>query len=206
MTLTYWLLLAALPLLAVERVAYALIWRWPDAFTAVCHRLGWIDPVRVLRWLFVAFKAMQALVFAVWIAGHGGPQPLSWPPGTADVIAVLALMAGQVLNVAVFVRLGAVGVFYGTRFGHVVQWCTGFPFSLLSHPQYVGTVLSIWALFLLTRYPAPDWSLLPILETVYYVLGARAEQMPSGDAAAAGPSAPSVLPQSPRPAPLPWTR
>ena len=105
-----------------------------------------------------------------------------------------------------FVRLGSVGVFYGTRFGHVVQWCTGFPFSLLSHPQYVGTVLSIWGLFLLTRYPAPDWFLLPLLETAYYVMGAIAERVPPPDAAAAHPSAPSVLPPPPRPAPLPWTR
>lgn len=206
MTSTYWLLLAAAPLLAVERVAYALIWRWPDTFRLSCQRMGASDPVRVLRWLFVAFKMLQLSVFAGWIAAHGGPLPIDGSVTLSTMLAVLALTLGQVLNVAVFVRLGAVGVFYGTRFGHIVRWCTGFPFSLLSHPQYVGTVLSIWGLFLLTRYPAPDWSLLPILETVYYVLGAWAERMPSGDAAAAGPSAPSVLPQSPRPAPLPWTR
>jgi methylene-fatty-acyl-phospholipid synthase len=206
MTPTYWLLLAACPLLAVERVAYALIWRRPDVFRAVCHRVGWTDPVRVLRWLFVAFKVLQCAVFLLWIGGHGGVQPPHWPPGIAGVIAVLAVATGQTLNVSVFVRLGSVGVFYGMRFGHVVQWCTGFPFSLLSHPQYVGTVLSIWGLFLLTRYPAPDWFLLPLLETAYYVIGALGERVPPPDAATAAPSAPSVLPSPPRPAPLPWTR
>lgn len=206
MTPTYWLLLAACPLLAVERVAYALIWRRPEVFRAVCHRVGWTDPVRVLRWLFVAFKVLQCAVFLLWIGGHGGVQPPHWPPGIAGVIAVLAVATGQTLNVSVFVRLGSVGVFYGMRFGHVVQWYTGFPFSLLSHPQYVGTVLSIWGLFLLTRYPAPDWFLLPLLETAYYVIGALGERVPPPDAATAAPSAPSVLPSPPRPAPLPWTR
>lgn len=206
MTSTYWLLLAAVPLLAVERVAYALIWRWPEAFRAACDRRGSTEPVRVLRRLFVAFKLLQLTVFTMWIGWHGGIQPLHWPPGVVGVIAVLALTIGQILNVSVFVRLGTVGVFYGTRFGHVVQWCSGFPFSLLAHPQYVGTVLSIWGLFMLTRHPEPDWFLLPALETAYYLCGALAERVPPCGASAAAPSAPSVLPQSPRPDPLPGTQ
>jgi hypothetical protein len=35
---------------------------------------------------------------------------------------------GQTLNAGVFYQLGSVGVFYGNRFGHDVEWCRGFPF------------------------------------------------------------------------------
>jgi hypothetical protein len=80
------------------------------------------------------------------------------------------------LNMSVFYRLGKVGVFYGRQLGYEIPWCRAFPFSLLRHPQYVGTLLSIWGFFLVMRFPHNDWYLLPTLETVYYVLGAYFEQ------------------------------
>jgi hypothetical protein len=46
-----------------------------------------------------------------------------------------------------------------------------FPFSLLAHPQYVGTLLTIWGGFTLVRFPRDDWWALPLLETVYYLGG-----------------------------------
>ena len=81
--------------------------------------------------------------------------------------------AGQCLNFAVFHRSGAVGVFYGSRFGRAVPWVCGFPFSVLAHPQYVGAVAAIWGLFLATRFPHPDWIAFSLLETIYYAVGAR---------------------------------
>jgi methylene-fatty-acyl-phospholipid synthase len=60
------------------------------------------------------------------------------------------------------------------RFGQSVPWVEGFPFSVVPHPQYTGTVLSIWGLFLLARYPY--WIALPILATVYYASNAWFER------------------------------
>jgi len=93
----------------------------------------------------------------------------------ALVIGGVLIVAGQLLNGSVFYRLGSAGVFYGNILGHEVPWCRDFPFSVLSHPQYIGTVLSIWGFFLAARFPNDDWSLLPALETVYYIVGARLE-------------------------------
>ncbi len=86
------------------------------------------------------------------------------------------IAAGQILNIGVFYRLGKVGVFYGDKFGYAVPWCQKFPFSLLDHPQYVGTLLSIWGFFVVMRFPHDDWYLLPALETVYYGLGVYFER------------------------------
>ena len=39
----------------------------------------------------------------------------------------------------------------------------------------MGTVLTIWGIFLAARFPHPDWYLLPAVETVFYVVGAHLE-------------------------------
>jgi phosphatidyl-N-methylethanolamine N-methyltransferase len=66
-------------------------------------------------------------------------------------------------------------VFYGYQLGYNIPWSRAFPFSWFKHSQYVGTVWSIWGLFLILRFPQSDWYILPTLETVYYLLGAYFE-------------------------------
>ena len=72
-------------------------------------------------------------------------------------------------------ELGSSGVFYADRFGQRIPRCREFPFSLFDHPQYMGTLASIWGLFIVMRFPYPDWYLLPALETIYYSVGAWLE-------------------------------
>ena len=167
-------------LLSLERICYVVIARAPHAFRAWCAR-PWVgrlgEPVDVVRWLFVTFKAVQGAVFFGWCFLHGGGSllPLDAPPWAIG-LGLTLIGAGQLLSTSVFYRLGPAGVFYGSQLGHSVPWCHGFPFAYLTHPQYVGTVLSIWGLFLIARFPHPDWYALPVLETVYYWVGARLEE------------------------------
>ena len=169
--MTWWLFAWSAVLLSLERIAYIVIWHWPEGFRRWSAVFG--EPVAVVRGLFLAFKVIQAGVFAAWIAWHGVRPP---DDPVTIVVALGLIITGQVLNAGVFAALGHAGVFYGNRFGHDLPWRTGFPFSLVSHPQYVGTVLSIWGLFVLTRFPGPDWYILPALETAFYIAGARYEQ------------------------------
>lgn len=170
-------LIAAL-LLALERACYVAVWRSPGRFRRAVF--DWIgpaaEPVRALANLFVAFKVVQATVFLGWCLYFGGGRllpPAAPPPVLAAGTGLI--VAGQVLNAAVFMRLGLTGVFYGNRFGHAVHWRYGFPFSWLRHPQYVGTVATIWGVFLTLRFPHPDWVVLPLLESAYYVAGSFLE-------------------------------
>lgn len=177
-------LLAAALLLAIERACYVWAWRAPDAFRAICAGRGGLasGPTEALRALFVGFKALQIGVFTWWCLAHGGAG--AWPPdapGWAMAIGAGLVATGQALNVGVFYRLGSVGVFYGNRFGYDVAWCDAFPFSVTAHPQYVGTVLTIWGAFLILRFPHDDWIVLPALETIYYLAGARLERLSGGD-------------------------
>ena len=166
-------------LLSVERLCYAFAWRRPELFRRVSLRLGLGggDPVRALERLFYAFKGLQLSVFLAWCLAHGDGTlwPPSGPPVLSALLGLCILAAGQLLNLSVFYRLGRTGVFYGSRFGYRLPICRQFPFSWLRHPQYVGTVLSIWGLFVVLRFPHDDWLVLPVLQTLYYAVGAYLE-------------------------------
>jgi phosphatidyl-N-methylethanolamine N-methyltransferase len=179
------LLAGAALLLSLERLCYVFIARRPERFQRLCRRpplarLG--EPVAVVRRLLYAFKVVQFAVFAAWCLVHGDSGV--WPAEPDPLVlglATTAVVAGQILNWSVFYRLGMIGVFYGDRLGHRVPWCEGFPFSMFLHPQYVGAVLTIWGFFLGMRFPHDDWLVLPVLETIYYAVGAHLEPEPQLD-------------------------
>ncbi len=176
--MTVWSGILAAGLLSLERLLYVWVWHRPTRFGALSQRVApHTDPVDALHALFWLCKVLQAAVFLGWCTSWGSSDP--WPPRAgAPALAAGAslLLAGQLLNLSVFYRLGRVGVFYGNRLGHPVPWCRRFPFSVLKHPQYVGTVLSIWGFFVILRFPHADWFVLPALETAYYAAGAYLEQ------------------------------
>ena len=196
----------AAALLSIERVCYIRVWRRPEEFRAIWRGLAPSDaaasPVDGLRYLFYSFKALQLGVFAwwCWIFGSGSALAVRSPAALAAGAALTA--AGQALNIVVFKRLGRIGVFYGNRFGYSVPWVRQFPFSVLKHPQYAGALLSIWGLFLMMRFPGADWWVLPVLETIYYAIGATIEQLggfapqtPSRTRGAGTPETPTPLPR-----------
>lgn len=171
-------LITAAVLLSLERICYVMVWRAPEAFRAWCARPGtrrFGDATDVLALCFIIFKGVQAAVFVGWCVVHGRGN--IWPdaPGWALASGSTLILVGQLLNVSVFARLGKTGVFYGNRLGHDVQWRHAFPFTWLRHPQYAGTVMSIWGFFLVMRFPAGDWLALPMLESLYYWIGAHLE-------------------------------
>jgi methylene-fatty-acyl-phospholipid synthase len=135
------------------------------------------EPVTVLQKLFYGFKGIQVGVFFGWcyLYGNGSLLPLSGDVFSLGIGGAL-IVVGQILNFSVFYRLGKVGVFYGNKLGHAIPWCRGFPFSFCKHPQYIGTSVSIWGIFLALRFPHEDWYVLPALETGYYILAAYFEQ------------------------------
>lgn len=171
-------LAVAAALLAVERACYVLISRAPAAFRALCARWAPVGgPVAVVERLFVAFKALQLSVFAAWCYVHGDGSLLPTHGRPLEfALASALIVVGQVFVIATFYRLGRIGVFFGDRLGYRVRRCHEFPFSVLAHPQYVGTIVTIWGLFLAMRFPHDDWYALPILETVYYAAGAWLEE------------------------------
>jgi len=181
-------LLVAGALLSVERACYVWIARAPGSFRAFVARAGLGDPVGVVEKLFYAFKALQLSVFAAWCYVHGASM-MPTAPASLITAAAVVIVAGQGLVMSAFYQLGRVAVFFGDRLGHDVPWCWAFPFSALPHPQYFGTVLTIWAFFAAMRFPFPDWYVLPVVETVYYGIGALLEEpAPDGERSGSSPA------------------
>ena len=61
----------------------------------------------------------------------------------------------------------------GFKLGHKIPWVDGFPFNVVSHPQYVGSVLTVWgmAALLWTQAPA-GLGLIAAYWTLLYVITA----------------------------------
>ena len=57
----------------------------------------------------------------------------------------------QALNIGIYRAIGHEGVYYGFKLGHTIPWHDGFPFNLVPHPQYVGSVLTVWGVVALVR-------------------------------------------------------
>lgn len=173
-------IISALILLSFERLFYIFAWYFPENIKKIQSTRLFAkaeSPTDVVKYFFYLFKLLQMSVFAGWwYYFSDGTWTLSGFFGVTAFLATLAIIAGQILNFAVFVKLGDTAVFYGNRFGYKIKWQDGFPFNLISHPQYVGTVVSIWGVFALMRFPNDDWWIVPLIETVYYAAGARLEQ------------------------------
>lgn len=59
-----------------------------------------------------------------------------------------------------------------------VPWVDGFPFNVVSHPQYVGSVLSIWGLAVAVGQQRPEGTLLVAAYwTGLYVVTAMQESL-----------------------------
>jgi methylene-fatty-acyl-phospholipid synthase len=175
----FWIVLISAILLSIERISYFLIWRYPDAFCSLCSRTeiaAFGEPIDVLQRLFYIFKTIQLSVFLGWcIVFADGGLPLPGGGLLATTVGGILILVGQTLNLSVFYRLGKPGVFYGNKLGYDIPWCEGFPFSICRHPQYLGTLISIWGFFLIMRFPNNDWVMLPAIQTLYYALGAYFE-------------------------------
>jgi len=170
----------SVPLLALERLTYWWAWNHPRRFEIMAKRLPGtrdVDAVDALRRLFLLFKLIQIGVLLGWCIAFGDTwAPLPTAPTGLVVVGLLLLGFGQLLNFSVMARLGRDGVFYGNRFGRTIEWRTGFPFSIVPHPQYLGALLSVWAFMLIMRYPNPDWIALPLASTILYAWGAWVER------------------------------
>jgi methylene-fatty-acyl-phospholipid synthase len=94
-------------------------------------------------------------------------------------LAFLILVCyGQSLNVGIFQAIGHDGVYYGFKLGRKIPWVTGWPFDTVSHPQYVGSVLTIWGFVALVwgQYPGTPLLLTAGYWTLVYAATAVHEQ------------------------------
>jgi len=87
------------------------------------------------------------------------------------LVGMVLALGGQTLNAGIFRAIGHPGVYYGFKLGHAIPWVSGFPFNVVPHPQYVGSVMTVWAAAVLLWTQAPSGlGLLAIYWTILYVI------------------------------------
>jgi methylene-fatty-acyl-phospholipid synthase len=94
-------------------------------------------------------------------------------------LAFLLLVGyGQALNVGIFQAIGHEGVYYGFKLGHTIPWVNGWPFNAVQHPQYVGSVLTVWGVIALmwSQVAPAHLILLGVYWTSLYVVTGLQEQ------------------------------
>jgi methylene-fatty-acyl-phospholipid synthase len=162
--------------IASPHILYAAIWYLPEIWRAQFGR----ESVQVFAHVATAGKVLQFTAAYLWLETHSGSYTffsitrvplLVWP------VCLTMVGIGQVLNVAIYNAIGRAGVYYGFKLGSPVPWHTGFPFNVVSHPQYVGSVLTVWGLGGIVWSQAPaGFPLLLVYWTVLYVLTGLQEQ------------------------------
>ena len=73
----------------------------------------------------------------------------------ANIAAYVLSTAGTILVLTSFYRLGITGTYLGDYFGILMdEMVTGFPFTILANPMYVGTTMNFLAGALWLASPA----------------------------------------------------
>eukprot|EP00850_Spirogloea_muscicola_P014221 SM000100S09448 [mRNA] locus=s100:405144:410147:+ [translate_table: standard] len=134
---------------------YWYLWTHPRRWVAWCRGA---DPCRTMARTAHLLKLVQA-------AAVLSQSTLRWPPW----YCVLAIVAGQALNIRVYQLLGESGVYYGVRFGKYVPWVVDFPFTYIQDPQYIGSILTLlgclcWAPWPLIAVWAAGYFFMIVLE------------------------------------------
>ncbi|KAK3259109.1 hypothetical protein CYMTET_23313 [Cymbomonas tetramitiformis] len=140
----FWLIVGVL---SVPHWLYAYLWLRPEDIKAALGG-GKSHPVYKFAYIAWVIKIIQLTSLAIWYMAVGVPSVSTF--GYVQLAVGFALFAfGQFLNMSMVKAIGVKGVYYGTRLGLNIPWCTDFPFNVFDHPQYIGSVLSYWGMFLM---------------------------------------------------------
>lgn len=163
-------------LVAFPHLFYAFVWFQPHLFRALA---GPCRPVQVFAAVASVLKLVQGLAVAAWLLEK---SPVPWKKWPERISALqwcgfaLLVGVGQALNVSLYRAIGMRGVYYGTKLGEEVPWHDGYPFTIVAHPQYVGSVLTLWGGYLLlARVAPPGACLLLAFWSSLYLLTALSE-------------------------------
>eukprot|EP00457_Paulinella_chromatophora_P019574 gb/GEZN01021288.1/.p1 GENE.gb/GEZN01021288.1/~~gb/GEZN01021288.1/.p1 ORF type:complete len:198 (+),score=3.89 gb/GEZN01021288.1/:50-643(+) len=170
-------LIALMCLIASPHVLYAFVWIYPEVFISYIHSVTTAQPLDVFARMGISLKFVEFFALLLWAWDLGIPLNFKKASATQKCTAVIYFSVGQLLNIWTYQSLGRDGVYYGARLGRPVPWVNGFPFSTLSHPQYIGCSLSAWgvAAIMVPATNRQEWNDLACIATLCYVITACIE-------------------------------
>tara|TARA_B110000091_G_C13607898_1_gene387496 strand:- start:294 stop:731 length:438 start_codon:yes stop_codon:yes gene_type:complete len=138
---------------------YSLVWLRPDLIKG-----GVRDVIRV----GVAARSLELLVLSWVLYGYD----ISW---NFLGIKMTFIIAGQILNLAVYDQLGLEGVYYGSQFRDL-PIIKSFPYTVCSNPQYVGCILTYYGILLF--YPCQEVLMISLYGILWYMATTEIEKIP----------------------------
>ena len=142
-------------LISLPHWFYAFIWLQPKRYINFSKTYLSLEshPVDTMALIATILKPIQFLSFIFWYIGTGAMNNLYDLSIWSYLLFIILFGIGQILNAGIYKAVGKDGVYYGIKLGKKIPWCTGFPFNVVAHPQYVGSVLTAWAVFYILYTP-----------------------------------------------------
>jgi len=179
----------AVAALFIERICYTWVHTFSGSFQTFCDtpigKMMGSKPLDTVLTIFWINKVIQLGTFVGWyfyVIGFNSPfqSGFAWSAVTRLQWVLLAqgMVAGQGLNIAIYRAIGKRGVYYGHRLGLPAPWVTGFPFSVMPHPQYCGVCFTVIGvnLFVATQtHIESGWFNLTAIQVLFYVYMAMVE-------------------------------
>jgi len=124
-----------------------------------------------LKKFLIINRAISFILMATWIKLAFG----SWFHGnmTYNIIAAVLIVGGQALNNYMYYKLGKDNIYYGKEYkvpGISDEYFSGFPFNI-SHPQYIGCILSFIGVFFLTGFNNNNSMRKGVLYLTLFIIG-----------------------------------
>ena len=130
-----------------SHILYSFVWINPTKFKNYSKQVK-CKPVDLLAYTAISLKLLQLAILVSLL------QNLVIVLGSPilALLKLVLLITGQTLNMAVYNKLGNIGVYYGNRLGYRTKWINTFPFNVVDNPQYVGTSMTLTSVIWLYPY------------------------------------------------------
>jgi len=151
---------------------YPLIWYFPNVWKWMSGGTpqNGVDSYAFLV-LVVKVALVSSFVFLGWVDETRSNLTSIVVVAPATYMAVSATwLQRQVYN-----KIGKEGVYYGSRLGCVVPWCSDFPFDTLRHPQYLSATSLFFAFLLIIGWRKESATVF-VSQLWFYTLSAYMEE------------------------------
>jgi len=146
---------------SLSHILYFFVWDFTEQYIKLSYYLQ-TTPIFLLTFLSIFQKLLQFNLIIYYSILNDTIIPYV---EDFNIINLLLIITGQVLNMSVYKKLGAKGVYYGNKLGHTLPYITTFPYNLgIKNPQYVGCILTLCGL-----YPLISIRYLMYSSSLYYI-------------------------------------
>jgi hypothetical protein len=149
---------------ASSHILYYYIWNNPEDFIDFTYSYN-IKPVIFMSRICYLQKCLQW--YLILLNSYDNESLFEFIDNF-NIINVVLIGSGQLLNLSVYNALGTKGVYYGNLFESELPYITSFPYNLgIQNPQYVGCILTLFGLYPMVSIPYIFYGMFLYIFTIY---------------------------------------